>query len=1364
MSLNSSLKIALSGFFVVALLIQSASFANEPSTKAARLATYDGSTGEITFAMSLNPEIEESSEQPSDVVIYVDTSASQTGAYKADSIATLKKLLMNLNADDRVKVLAIDIDPVALHSNNTFVRPDANATLVAIEKLNERVPLGSTDMAAMLNSAVNQFEAVEGRSRNVIYIGDGMSAGLLKSQRLTTAINGLTQNRISVSSFAIGPDRNVDLLAALANNTGGNLVVDSDDAESTNQGAAELAKTVRGTVFWPTSVAVPSEIVEFFPGTVPPLRSDRDTVIIGSLAERGDFELSITGEVNGNETTMSWPLSPEDSSDNFAFLPKLIQMARLNSGMTLPTVGSAGLREMARVLSIGSQQLTQLSAQAAVTGNYAAARTLAAEAGLRDPGNPEPELVESFVQEAEQDAFRGAVIIDQTPPADVPAFASPSTGNSLQLGSPVPARGSQDVEELLRNPTARRDSEIVLLSEAEKERVITGKIRQMTKVELERANIEASTDPGRALDTLKSLMDVIAQTEGMDSGVRRDLRIKVESSLRSVSKRKFAFDNSRALADANKARGLERKRTIQAFVDRQEEVSQLINRFDSLIREGEFQAAEDTTLYAFQLEPESAVTNSVYTSAQIRHNYQLFKELSRVRATNFLAALYETEKSTVPFSGEPPLLFPDPEEWARKKALRAKYQDIRLSGNATDEKILRQLDEQVDFEYDETPFIDIMDEIRDKYKINIVLDQSARDDSLTEDDQVSFNVKGVRMKNALRLMLSEKNATFIVRDEVLRIISKDVADSPEFFITNVFNVGDLVAPKQSFGGGGGFGGGGFGGGGFGGGGFGGGGGQFGGGGFGGGGRGGGGVFCIQDAPVGKYQAADPVEVKVEDRSAGKMIELDTSDQNPNVAWAEYFSKVHARPQDVRRTAKRLMAQKKVEQVIGLIHGAIKHNQSQAWMYEALVLAMKIADRPQNDVERALLSAVDLADNAQDAMIVAKYMVDNGMEKRAVRLLMAIVEADGSQPEPYLIGLRAAQNIGDSEGIQWAAQGILGQAWPGRKSIVREAVLASQAERTRMAKEGLKEELANFNKNLEEVLHRDCIVQVTWTGEADLDILVEEPGGTICSRLNPRTSSGGVLMGDGIANLEKESGSTSEYYVLPKGFSGDYRLLIRKAWGEVASGKATVTILNHYRADNQISMTRQVNITEDGSMVLFRLDGGRLAAPLKSEAIKQIAEEQFVMKQGMMSQILNQSSSSEALSNYYGTRVGSSEDGNLGQDLARINLRNRGLSPRSIGYQPQITQIDEGAFLNVNHATTADRLYVLISASPMFNQVSEVTTFNLQGDAATAMGALGGGGGGIGLGGGAGGVGGGFGGNTFGAAGGFGGNTIGGGLF
>jgi hypothetical protein len=58
---------------------------------------------------------------------------------------------------------------------------------------------------------------------------------------------------------------------------------------------------------------------------------------------------------------------------------------------------------------------------------------------------------------------------------------------------------------------------------------------------------------------------------------------------------------------------------------------------------------------------------------------------------------------------------------------------------------------------------------------------------------------------------------------------------------------------------------------------------------------------------------------------------------------------------------------------------------------------------------------------------------------------------------------------------------------------------------------------------------------------------------------------------------------------------------------------------------------------------------------------------------------------------------------------------------------------------VNHATTADRLYVLISATPNLLTITEVQTFNILGNAGNAQG------GGGGLGGGAGGGGGGFGG-------------------
>lgn len=111
---------------------------------------------------------------------------------------------------------------------------------------------------------------------------------------------------------------------------------------------------------------------------------------------------------------------------------------------------------------------------------------------------------------------------------------------------------------------------------------------------------------------------------------------------------------------------------------------------------------------------------------------------------------------------------------------------------STTDHIMKALDAPVDIEYDQTPFIDIMDEFRDRYRINVILDQSALDDSLTEDDQVTINVKGVRMRSALRLMLARMNSTYVIQDEVLLIISMDVADSPEFFSRKIINCSELL--------------------------------------------------------------------------------------------------------------------------------------------------------------------------------------------------------------------------------------------------------------------------------------------------------------------------------------------------------------------------------------------------------------------------------------------------------------------------------------------------------------------------------------------------------------------------------------------
>ena len=108
------------------------------------------------------------------------------------------------------------------------------------------------------------------------------------------------------------------------------------------------------------------------------------------------------------------------------------------------------------------------------------------------------------------------------------------------------------------------------------------------------------------------------------------------------------------------------------------------------------------------------------------------------------------------------------------RAGRQEHQQDNLGGNSKEQAVLDALERPFSAHYDETPFIEIMDELRDEYQIDVFLDISAKDDSLTEDDPITFQVNGVRLKNALNVMLREHNATFVVRDEMLQIVSLDV--------------------------------------------------------------------------------------------------------------------------------------------------------------------------------------------------------------------------------------------------------------------------------------------------------------------------------------------------------------------------------------------------------------------------------------------------------------------------------------------------------------------------------------------------------------------------------------------------------------
>jgi hypothetical protein len=256
--------------------------------------------------------------------------------------------------------------------------------------------------------------------------------------------------------------------------------------------------------------------------------------------------------------------------------------------------------------------------------------------------------------------------------------------------------------------------------------------------------------------------------------------------------------------------------------------------------------------------------------------------------------------------------------------------------------------------------------------------------------------------------------------------------------------------------------------------------------------------------------------------------------------------------------------------------------------------------------------------------------------------------------------------------------------------------------------------------------------VTWTGNADIDVIVEEPAGTVVSQRQPRSTSGGVHLGDvSAADGKSTTKGFSEAYVCPEGFAGDYRVLIKTIWGRPTSGKVTVDVYTHYGSQKQTLVNDQIRIDEKNAVVEFKLDRGRRTEPVADAQVANVAKIQNAANRELLAQQLAAANSSSSAGQSFATSL--STAGGLGL-VPGFFLRG------AVGYRPVITTIPSGAQFNTNAVISADRRYVRVSPAPTFTQITEVNTFNfVTGQGSTqqqGQGGVGGGGfGGGGIGGG-----------------------------
>ncbi len=150
-------------------------------------------------------------------------------------------------------------------------------------------------------------------------------AELLDQRDFRTLVESLVHDRISLTSLAVGPQCNVELLATLANHTGGNVVI-LQPSLSPQQAGDLVAKSTRGTVLWPVNVHLPEQISEWYPALFPPLRTDRDTILVGTMHREQRLPLTVEFQMEGRPVDQAWTVTVEPSNVDFSYLAKLTEL------------------------------------------------------------------------------------------------------------------------------------------------------------------------------------------------------------------------------------------------------------------------------------------------------------------------------------------------------------------------------------------------------------------------------------------------------------------------------------------------------------------------------------------------------------------------------------------------------------------------------------------------------------------------------------------------------------------------------------------------------------------------------------------------------------------------------------------------------------------------------------------------------------------------------------------------------------------------------------------------------------------------------------------------------------------------------
>ncbi|QDT65004.1 vWA domain-containing protein [Calycomorphotria hydatis] len=697
-------------------------------------------------------------------IVLVDTSASQVGEFRNQSLRTLEQFCAALPSDAQVRLNAYDLNVAPL--TNDFVAANEVGIATAIQLLKKRTPLGASNLERALKEAIKQ--APKGQPVSITLIGDGTSsANLMSSEDVTALLNDLREHQIFVNTVPVGSRPDFQLLGILSYHTGGVLTNPATDDKSTEVGET-LANAATTSPSWVKVSAKNENGLITAPNAQFAFRPDRETVLLGN----GKLPAEIVCQPLSSDNH-AFKTAVDETVSNRDHLVPLVQSAERSNGLITPVLDR-------RVLNV----------QAAEFEQYVGKLIEAGETAVRSNDRDTTKRIVKQVSDVAPNRNESKAFVRLASQFFPP---KPADGNN----PPAPADGAAVDNQANVNAAAEDNFAIRAQQRA---RVLGKQLALTVSQALEQARALRQSDVQGAISDLKQLKTLVESVTDVPKDLQEQLLRQINEEIQ-VSVNVQERNEIRQIEVQERLAAMEAEQRIyDRLILEEEKMEQLIERVRSLLIEGRagndsaYPAAEAVAVEAVNLSPGSGVATSARFVTEAAYQLNRAFRLRELRADRFLETLHMVETSHVPFPDEPPIRYPAPEIWKALTERRKRYDSVSVfKESPNEERIRAALEEQTRVEFPNTPLRDAIEFLADYHNITILIDESALlQEGIDSDVEIDLVLDGITLRSAMRLMLKPLNLTYIIEDEVMKITTQTIAD--ETLSTRVYPVGDLVIP------------------------------------------------------------------------------------------------------------------------------------------------------------------------------------------------------------------------------------------------------------------------------------------------------------------------------------------------------------------------------------------------------------------------------------------------------------------------------------------------------------------------------------------------------------------------------------------